>query len=153
VVLAPPTLELSFWIQLGRIKGPEPAGERFSGMELTEADRICLREARTRELLARVCKEGREDEDGLALKAHLDAMTARGLLQRTGQRGTKARMQGAQLLASYAATEVGLALLDALERAEAAEAALAAQRPTRRPKRRSDEPAGPFAPGGCIVER
>lgn len=136
------------------------AGTRFGAdrspgmtepLQLEPSDRLCLEEARERgELVVRLYREGRPEEDGAAIKAHLQDMCARGLLRFEGQWGSKARMQEAELRAHYVPTSVALALLEALERAEAAEAALARKERSRRRTARQEE--SPFAPSGCIVK-
>jgi hypothetical protein len=93
---------------------------------LDPADRLCLVEARDRGTLeVRLWREGRPEPEGEALGAHLRSMCERGLLRLQGQRGSKARMQGSALVAIYEATWAGLAVLEALERAEHAEAEIA----------------------------
>jgi hypothetical protein len=97
--------------------------------DLDPADRLCLAEARARgSLEVRLVVEGRPEPEGEAIGAHLRSMCERGLLRLQGQRGSKARMQGSALYAIYEPTWAGLAVLEAVERAEKAEAKLAALR-------------------------
>jgi hypothetical protein len=101
-------------------------------VELEPADRLCLEEARERGwLYVKLYDQGQKLEDGEAIVAHFRSMCERGLLKFEGQSGSKANMQGAALTLTYAPTGVGLALLQALERAEAAEAALSRTGPKR----------------------
>jgi hypothetical protein len=95
-------------------------------VELAPADRLCLEQARDRGALeVRLWREGRPEPEGEALGAHLRSMC--GLLRLQSQRGTKARMQGSALFAIYEPTWAGMAVPEALERAEKAEAKLAAR--------------------------
>lgn len=86
------------------------------------ADRLALEIARADGGLVdiEIWREGVEDPAGEALAAHCRDMCRRGYLQYAGRFGSKARMQGARLVARYQATEAGetvLALLQRLERA------------------------------------
>lgn len=78
-----------------------------------------------------VC-EGREVEDGAAMKAHADTMVRRGYLERVSVGGSKSRHQGAAMRATYRPTEAGRVALEAVEHAEALAAELEALRGRKR---------------------
>lgn len=99
------------------------------------ADRVFLGACRDAggEIEIVLCKEGRDDPDGEAMRAHARTMVVRGYLEPLTVAGSRSRMQGAKLWVTFRARPAALALLEAVERIEALEAELAR---LRRPKRR-----------------
>lgn len=104
----------------------------LDAMELDACDRTFLKacsESPCSELHILTVFEGREVEDGAAMKAHAETMVRRGYLERVSVGGSKSRMQGAAMRATYRPTEAGKMALEAVERTEALEAELEALRP------------------------
>lgn len=104
-------------------------------MELDACDRIFLQacaKGPCNELLIMTVCEGREVEDGTAMKAHAETMVRRGYLERVSVGGSRSRHQGAAMRATYRPTEAGRVALAAVERAEALGTELKALRRTRR---------------------
>lgn len=95
--------------------------------DLDHADRIFLEACRDRfgELELVVCREGKDDPEACAMRAHAETMVVRGYLQRLTIAGTRSRMQGAALRVTYRAHELALVLLEMAERLEALEAEIA----------------------------
>lgn len=113
----------------------------LDGVHFDHADRLLLMACRDRggELQLVLCREGAEDECASAIRGHAQTMVERGYLDRIQISGSRSRMQGAALWATFRARPVALALLDVLERAEALEARLAAQ--SRRSRSRTECPS------------
>lgn len=99
-----------------------------------EADRVFLKTCREQggEFQIVVCRQGVEEPDAGALRAHAETMVARGYLERLIVSGTRSRMQGAALYVTFKARPVALALLEALERIEGLEAELEGRKPVSR---------------------
>lgn len=108
----------------------------LDGIHFDEADRLFLQLCREGggELQVVLCKEGTDDECAKAIHAHARTMVERGYLEPVSVYGSRARMQGAALRATFRARAVALALLDVLEKAEALEVELARQSASRRSK-------------------
>ena len=112
-----------------------PALPYIRRMDLDHADRIFLKacaETPCDELQILTVFEGREVEDGAAMKAHAESMVRRGYLERVSVGGSKSRHQGAAMRATYRPTEAARVALAAVERADVLEAELAALRARKR---------------------
>jgi len=86
---------------------------------LSEADRMCLREARDHgQVVATTWKDGKEDEAAEAILEHFRDMCRRSLLCFDSAGGSKKRHPGGTYRFTYRPTEAGLALLAAEEELE-----------------------------------
>lgn len=95
---------------------------------LSQGDRLTLEIARRHDgrVEIELWREGRQDPDGEALSAHCLALCRGGFLRFESQGGSKARMQGARLVAVYRWTEAGRTVLALIDRLEDSAAAIAA---------------------------
>lgn len=94
-------------------------------IELEEADLRFLEacdDCAANELEILTWVEGREVEEGAAMKAHADSMVRRGYFERVSIGGSKSRMQGSKMRCVYRRTEAGEALLAAVRRIRELEA-------------------------------
>lgn len=89
---------------------------------LSQGDRLALELARQHDgrIEIELFVEGREDPDGQALCDHCRHLCMGGFLRFIGPSGSKARMQGARMIAVYEWTEAGRTVMELVDRLEAA---------------------------------